>query len=195
MINVIYYGWLFTWAYGNNDALVVMDRICHSFVHSSRTFQYFGHTFLQLWSSSPVFMTRMTTLVLNSRTGKHYYPSGFSHALHLKQVVKFWLRYLPKFPLNLLEIYKKKILTLFPFVPDHSLEIFILFHKFQTLSILLYHVTPVVINLTQFITVTLAIMRDMRDTCFQFCCNYELLFPQGKKVKRECHSFCMTIQV
>ena len=74
MINVIYYGWLFTWTYSNNNARVLMDRICHSFVYSSRTFQYFGHTFPQLWSSSTVFMTRMTTLFLNSRTGKQYYP-------------------------------------------------------------------------------------------------------------------------
>ena len=73
----------------NNDARVLMDRICHSFVHSLRTFQYFGHTFPQLWSSSTVFMTRMTTLVLNSRKGKNYYPSGFSHALYLIQLLSF----------------------------------------------------------------------------------------------------------
>ena len=183
MINVIYYGWLFTWTYSNNNARVLMDRICHGFVHSSRTFQYFGHTFPQLWSSSTVSMTRMTTLVLNSRTGKQYYPvlrwkllrqlvvfpvsvtfalysvvslnrclgqtislvastssqaiparfkisshseitgwspvneknwrlnmwksqrsRGFSRAFYLIQVVKFWLRYLSKFPLNLLQL-------------------------------------------------------------------------------------------
>ena len=70
MFIVIYYGWFFTWTYSNNNARVLMDRICHSFVHSSRTFQHFGDTFLQLWSSSTVFVTGMTTLVLNRTNRK-----------------------------------------------------------------------------------------------------------------------------
>ena len=55
-------------------ALVFSFKILPARSYCSPNIRYFGHTFPQLWSSSTVFMT---TLVLNSRTGKQYYPVLF----------------------------------------------------------------------------------------------------------------------